>query len=80
MRYAIDGEVELIAGSLLRCQSRLVEAWTELYIDELRVDRGLQRDGNPSQFHRTSLWRQETMKCQIYRVVDFEITGPQAQI
>lgn len=33
--YAID-EIELIAGSLPRRQQRLVEAWTELHLEELQ--------------------------------------------
>ena len=36
--YAIDGDVELLAGSLPRRQRRLVEACAELHINELRQD------------------------------------------
>jgi hypothetical protein len=35
--YAID-EIELIAGELPRRQRRLVEAWAELHLSELRSD------------------------------------------
>lgn len=35
--YAID-EVELLAGQLPRRQQRLVEAWAEVHIEELRDD------------------------------------------
>lgn len=36
--YAIDSHVELLAGELPRRQRRLVEAWAELHVDELRQD------------------------------------------
>jgi uncharacterized protein DUF4160 len=42
--YCLD-PVELIAGSLLRRQRRLVEAWAELHQAELRTDWNLLQSG-----------------------------------
>ena len=36
--YAIDSEVEALAGNLPQRQRRLVEAWAELHLLELRQD------------------------------------------
>ena len=44
--YAIDGEVELIAGNLPLRQRRLVEAWAELHIYELKQDWELLQEGH----------------------------------
>lgn len=42
--FSID-PVELIAGSFPRRQQRLVEAWAEIYQNELRADWQLSQDG-----------------------------------
>ena len=42
--YAVD-HVQLIAGSLPRRQRRLVEAWTVIHLEELRVNWELTQSG-----------------------------------
>jgi hypothetical protein len=44
--YAID-LIEVLAGSLSRKQSRLVEAWAELHREELMADWELLQEGRP---------------------------------
>ncbi len=44
--FAIDS-VECIGGSLPRTQQRLVEAWAEIHIEELRRDWDLLQSGRP---------------------------------
>ena len=44
--FAIDA-IECIAGSLLRTQQRLVEAWAEIHRQELQHDWDLLRTGEP---------------------------------
>ena len=44
--YAID-EIELIGGALPRRQRRLVEAWAELHLEELRACWQSLQQGHP---------------------------------
>lgn len=44
--FAIDS-VECIGGSLARTQQRLVEAWAEIHLEELRRDWDLLQSGQP---------------------------------
>lgn len=45
--YAIDEDVELMVGDLPQRQRRLVEAWAELHVEELRQDWALLQSGQP---------------------------------
>ena len=44
--FSID-TLEMIEGNLPRKQTRLVQAWAELHIDELRADWELAMNGEP---------------------------------
>jgi hypothetical protein len=44
--FAIDS-IECIGGGLARTQQRLVEAWAEIHLEELRRDWDLLQSGQP---------------------------------